>query len=57
METTMAAFIVFTLCLIGCGTHAWYLGRKVGIQHTVDYLIDNGIIDVEDEVEVPSSGR
>ena len=53
----MAAFIVFTLCLIGCGTHAWYLGRKVGIQHTVDYLIDNGIIDVDDEVEVPSSGR
>lgn len=53
----MAAFIVFTLCLMGCGIHAWYLGRKVGIQHTVDYLIDNGIIDVEDEVEVPNSGR
>ena len=52
METTLAAFIVFGLCLIGCGTQCWYLGRRVGIQHAVDYLVDNGQLDV-DEDEVP----
>ena len=52
LETTLAAFIVFGLCLIGCGTQCWYLGRRVGIQHAVDYLVDNGQLDV-DEDEVP----
>ena len=50
METTLAAFVVFGLCLIGCGTHCWYLGRRVGIQHAVDYLVDKGHLDVDDEV-------
>ena len=52
METTIAAFVVFSLCLIGCGAHCWYVGRRVGIQHAVDYLVDNGHLDV-DEDEVP----
>ena len=51
METTLAAFVVFGLCLIGCGTHCWYLGRRGGIQHAVDYLVDTGHLDVdEDEI-------
>ena len=51
LETTLAAFVVFGLCLVGCGTHCWHLGRRVGIQHAVDYLVDQGHLDVdEDEV-------
>jgi len=51
LETSIAAFVVFTLCLIGCGIHSWYVGRRVGIQHAVDYLVDNGQLDVDDEVD------
>ena len=51
METSIAAFTVFTLCLIGCGIHAWYIGRRVGIQHAVDYLVDSGQLEVDDEVD------
>lgn len=53
METTVAAFAVFTLCLIGCGMHSYFVGRRVGIQHAVDYLVDTGHLDVDqDEVNI-----
>ena len=40
MET---AIVVFIFCLIGCGIHSWRLGRRDGIEGTVQYLIDQGI--------------
>ena len=52
LETTLTAFVVFALCLVGCGMQCWYLGRRVGIQHAVDYLVDSGHLDVEDEVNI-----
>jgi hypothetical protein len=50
METTLAGFVVFAFCLIGCGAHCWHLGRKVGITGTVNYLVNKGLLDVDDEV-------
>ena len=52
MEITLTAFTLFALCLIGCGTHCWYLGRRVGIQYAVDYLVEQGHLDVDDEVKL-----
>ena len=46
MET---AIVVFIFCLIGCGIHSWRLGRRDGINGTVEYLIDKGILEVDDE--------
>jgi len=28
--------------------HAYFVGRRVGIEQAVDYMADNGHIDVED---------
>lgn len=49
MVTTVGAFIIFVICLAGCGYHAYFLGRRVGIESAVDYMHDNGHIDLEDE--------
>jgi len=34
--------------MAGCAGHAYYLGRRVGIQATVEFLIDQGVIEVDD---------
>ena len=52
LELSLTAFTLFAICMMGCGIHCWYLGRKVGIQYAVDYLVDNGHLDVDDEVEI-----
>ena len=48
MEVSLVVFGVFTLCLIGCGIHSYFLGRRVGIEHAVDYLVDTGQIEVDE---------
>jgi len=42
---------VFIFCLIGCGVHCWRLGKSEGIEGAVQYFIDNGYIEVEENVE------
>jgi len=37
--------------MIGCGTHCWLMGRQEGIETTVQYLIDQGVLQVEAEDE------
>ena len=48
MVTTVGAVVVFIVCMIGCAYHAYFLGRRVGIEHAVDFLADNDYIDVDD---------
>ncbi len=43
------ALIVFGICLSGCGLTAFHLGRREGIEGTVQYLIDQGVLEVDDE--------
>jgi|GEM_PF-1771937 hypothetical protein len=43
------ALIVFALCLWGCAQTAFHLGRRDGIEGTVQYLIDTGVLEVDDE--------
>lgn len=47
---TTAEIAVFVFCMLGCGIHCWRLGRVEGIEGTVQYLIDAGVLEVEDEV-------
>lgn len=46
---TTASIAIFTFCLIGCGLTSFFLGRRDGIEATVDYLIEIGVLESEDE--------
>ena len=46
---TIEAIAIFFLCLIGCGVQAWRLGRHQGIEDTVTYMINEGLIEVDEE--------
>ena len=39
----VSSFIIFTFCLIGCGLHAFHLGKLVGIENTVEYLQEKAL--------------
>ena len=43
------ALIVFGLCMAGAAGTAFHLGRREGIEGTVQYLIDTGVLEVDDE--------
>lgn len=42
-------FLIFAFCLIGCGIHSWKLGINEGIEHAVQYFVDTGVIEVDDD--------
>lgn len=37
--------LIALFCLAGYGLHCWYLGRRNGIEGTLDHLTDQGILD------------
>lgn len=43
------AIIVFSICMFGCALTAFHLGRREGIESTVQYLVDVGVLEVDDE--------
>ena len=45
----ITTYLIFAFCMIGCAGQAYYLGRRVGIQATVDYLVDQGVLEVDEE--------
>lgn len=47
----ITVYLIFAFCMIGCAGQAYYLGRRVGIQATVDYLVDQGVLEVDDSQE------
>ena len=50
MIDTAFAYIIFGVCLFGCASTAFHLGRREGIENTVQYLIDTGVLEVDNEV-------
>lgn len=46
---TILHIAVFVFCLIGCGFTSFRLGRQEGIENTVQYMIDQGVLQVEEE--------
>jgi len=40
---------VFIICLIGCSVQSFFLGKRYGIQDCLDYLQQEGVIDLEEE--------
>tara|TARA_Y100000385_G_scaffold247412_1_gene267461 strand:- start:793 stop:948 length:156 start_codon:yes stop_codon:yes gene_type:complete len=43
------ALIVFGFCMVGAAGTAFHLGRREGIEGTVQYLIDQGVLEVDEE--------
>jgi len=43
--------LIFIFCLLGCGISTWYLGHKEGVEDAVQYFIDNGVIEVDEDFE------
>ena len=43
------AITIFAVCLWGCAQTAFHIGRRDGIEGTVQYLIDQGVLEVDDE--------
>lgn len=42
-------FMVFLVCLICSGYQAWRIGQKNGIKHSIEWLTENGYLDLEEE--------
>lgn len=49
MVTSIASLAIFAFCLVGCGLTSFFIGRQDGIESTVEYLIEVGVLEVEDE--------
>ena len=48
-ENFMLELAIFTFCLIGCGLTCHALGKQEGIESTIEHLVDNGMLEIEDE--------
>ena len=46
MDTIL--FSIFLFCVLGCGLSSYHLGRLVGIRQSIDFLVDEGVLDAED---------
>lgn len=46
MVFTWLNLVLIAFCLLGCGITSWRKGRAEGIQASVQYFIDEGIIEV-----------
>jgi len=41
------AVVIF--CMIGCGMTSYHLGKQEGIETTIEHLVDQGMLNVEEE--------
>lgn len=48
MLDLFTASVIFGICMFGCALTAFHLGRREGIENTVQYLIDEGVLEVSD---------
>jgi hypothetical protein len=49
-ETRLVAlYFIFAVCMFGCAQTAFHLGRRDGIEATVDHFINLGVLEVEEE--------
>jgi hypothetical protein len=49
LDTSVAEFAIFIFCMIGCGISSWQLGKTTGVEATVQYMIDTGVLEVEED--------
>ena len=47
-ENFMMELAIFIFCLIGCGLSCYNLGKQEGIETTIEHLVDEGLLKVEE---------
>ena len=47
----MIDIAIFIFCLIGCGMTSYNLGRQEGIETTIEHLVDQGLLELEADIE------
>jgi hypothetical protein len=45
----MLELAIFAFCLIGCGLTCHALGKQEGIETTIEHLVDNGLLELDEE--------
>ena len=45
----MLELAVLMFCIIGCGMTCYNLGKQEGIESTIEHLVDQGMIQVDDD--------
>lgn len=43
------AYLIFGICMLGCAATSWHLGRRVGIENAVSYLVDEGVLELDED--------
>jgi|TARA_B110000908_G_C10003841_1_gene335343 hypothetical protein len=38
-----------TVCVIGCGMTCYNLGKQEGIETTIEHLVDEGMLELEED--------
>ena len=49
----LETYIIFAFCMAGCAGHAFFMGRRTGVEAKVSFLMDKGILEFDEE-ESPS---
>jgi hypothetical protein len=44
----MLEYAVFMFCLIGCGLTSHALGKQEGIETTIEHLVDQGMLELDE---------
>jgi len=44
----MLELAIFVFCLLGCGLTCHALGKKEGIELTIEHLVDQGMLELEE---------
>ena len=48
-EKMLGTYIIFGFCMLGCATHFFFIGRRTGVEATVSFLMDKGILELDEE--------
>lgn len=44
----MLEYAVFIFCMIGCGYTCYALGKQEGIETTIEHLVDEGMLEIDE---------
>jgi hypothetical protein len=45
----MLELSIFMFCMIGCGLTCHALGKQEGIESTIEHLVDEGLLQLDEE--------
>lgn len=49
LDVNIVSVLIVVVCLAGCATSSWFLGRREGIEATIEHFATEGYIDLVEE--------